>query len=77
MKENEITSGINASAVTSPASVSRIRTFGERSTEVTDGVSSKFCSAGTVEIDIKVFPDSECWRLGAGFAAPRREECSG
>src|SRR5206468_10241092 len=40
-KENEITSGISASAVTIPASDSRTNRFGARSTALIDGASSK------------------------------------
>ncbi len=53
MNENEITSGISASAVTRPASVSRTSPPGERSTEPTEGVSSKLASAGAVVIVMK------------------------
>ncbi len=41
MNENEITSGIKASAVTSPARISRTSTDGERSASVTETVSLK------------------------------------
>ena len=59
MNENEITSGIKASAVTSPASVSRTRKFGERSTAATDGASSKRACTGAVVIVMKGLPKSE------------------
>jgi len=42
-----------AATVTSPASVSRTRTSGEHSAEVTDGVSAKLASAGAVVIVMK------------------------
>jgi len=59
MKENEITSGISASAVTKPASVSRIRTFGERKHRGDGpGVVEVLRGAGTVVIDMKLFQTS-------------------
>src|SRR5215218_9410784 len=44
-KENEITSGISASAVTIPASDSRTSKFGARSTAPIDGESSNWACA--------------------------------
>src|SRR5215218_6232106 len=44
-KENEITSGISASAVTIPASDSRTNRFGARSTAPIDGESSNWSCA--------------------------------
>jgi hypothetical protein len=49
--ENEITSGISASAVMTPARDSRTKRFGARSTAKMDGESSN-CDWVTAELDI-------------------------
>ena len=50
MNENEITSGMSASAVTSPASTSRTSTAGERSAEVTETASLKKSACSEVVV---------------------------
>src|SRR3954470_8754955 len=70
--ENEITSGISASAVTMPASDSRTKRFGARSTAEMDGESSN-CDWATAGLDICIWGVRKMLSVGGRFARDAAE----